>query len=78
MLSVVVFEALSMGVFGVGAYEVYECSIHSWVANFDWAFYVGISGLVSCLFTSLSYLYVGYAIREEYKGYDPFAITYRA
>lgn len=73
-----VFEAFSMGIFGIGAYEVYECSINSWVANFEWAFYVGISGLCTCLFASLSYFYVGYAIREEYKGYDPFSISYRA
>jgi len=74
----VLFEALSIGIFGIGAYQVYECSIHSWVANFEWAFYVGISALHSCLFSALSYFYVGYAIREEYKGYDPFSISYRA
>ena len=73
-----VFEAFSIGIFGIGAYDVYECSINSWVANFEWAFYVGISALHACLFASLCYFYVAYAIHEEYKGYDPFAITYRA
>jgi len=75
---VVVFESLSIGIFGVGAYEVYECSINSWVANFEWAFYVAISAVSTCLFASLSYFYVGYAIREEYKGYDPFSYSYAA
>jgi len=75
---VVVFEAFSIGIFGIGAYHVYECSINSWVARFEWAFYVGISGLCACLFTSLTYFYVAYAIHEEYQNYDPFSITYRA
>lgn len=73
-----VFEAFSIGIYGTGAYHDYECSINSWVANFEWAFYVGISGLFTCCFSSLTYFYVGYAIREEYKGYDPFMHTYRA
>lgn len=74
----VILEAFSMGIFGIGAYYVYECSINSWVANFEWAFYVGICGLAACLFASLSYFYAGYSIREEYKGYDPFSYNYRA
>jgi len=74
----VFFEAFSIGIFGTGAYHVYECSINSWVANFEWAFYVGISGLVACLFASLSYFYVAYSIHEEYQNYDPFSISYRA
>ena len=73
-----IFEAFSIGIFGIGAYHVYECSINSWVANFEWAFYVGISGLVACLCASLCYFYVAYAIREQYKDYDPFTISYRA
>jgi len=78
VLFLVLFETLSVGIFGIGAYQVYECSIHSWVANFEWAFYVAISALHSCLFAALSYFYVGYSIREEYKGYNPFSISYQA
>lgn len=64
-----VFQTFSIGIFGIGAYQVYECSINSWVANFEWAFYVGIAALFNCLIASLGYIYAGYAIREDMKGY---------
>jgi hypothetical protein len=64
-----IFETFSIGVFGIGAYQVYECSINSWVAHYEWAFYVGIAALFNCLIASLAYLFSGYSIREDMKGY---------
>lgn len=65
-----VFETFSIGIFGIGAYQVYECSINSWVANYDWAFYVGIAALFNLLLASLAYIYAGWTIRDDMKGYD--------
>jgi len=65
-----IFQTVSITIFGIGAYQVYECSINSWVANFEWAFYVGISSLFSCLIAAIGYLFSGYSIHEDMKGYD--------
>jgi hypothetical protein len=64
-----IFQTFSIGTYGIGAYREYECSINSWVAHFEWAFYIGIASLFGCLVASCSYLFAGYEIREEMKGY---------
>jgi hypothetical protein len=76
ILIAMVFETLSIGTFGIGAYHVYECSIHSWVAHFEWAFYVGIAALFNCLFAGLAFIFAGNSIREDYKGYTAAPFSY--
>jgi len=66
----VIFQTISITIFGIGAYQVYECSINSWVANFEWAFYVGIASLFSCLIAAIGYIFSGYSIYEDMKGYE--------
>ena len=68
-----VFETFSIGTFGIGAYRVYECSINSWVARFEWAFYIGIAALFNCLLASLTYLYAGWSIRDTMRGYEGYS-----
>lgn len=64
-----IFETLSITVYGIGAYQNYECSLNSWVARFEWAFYVGIAGLFVCLVSSLLLIYGGLILKRDMKGY---------
>jgi hypothetical protein len=64
-----IFETISITIFGIGAYLVYECSLFSWVAHFEWAFYVGIATLFCDLIAGAAFIIAGYNIREDYKGY---------
>jgi hypothetical protein len=70
------FETFAIAIFGIGAYQECEVSLHSWVAHFEWAFFVGIATIFACLIASLTYLFSGCSIHEDYKGYSAAPYTY--
>jgi hypothetical protein len=69
ILIATLFELMSITVFGIGAYRVYEVSLNSWVGRFEWAFYVGIAALFVDSVAGLTFLHAGQKYLREMKGY---------
>lgn len=68
-----IFETFSIAIFGIGAYQVYDVSINSWVARFEWAFYIGIAALFNCFFAGILFIIGGIRMTKEMKGYSSYA-----
>lgn len=68
-----VFETLSILIFGIGAYRVYDVSINSWSARFEWAFYIGIAALFNCFFAGIVFVFGGSRMVKEMAGYASYA-----
>jgi len=73
ILVTTVFETFSIAIFGIGAYQVYDVSINSWVARFEWAFYIGIAAIFNCFFAGIVFIYGGIRMTKEMKGYSSYA-----
>jgi len=70
ILVAVLFELLSIMVFGIGAYRDFEVSINSWVGHFEWAFFVGIAALFVVSAAGVIYIHVGRVWHAEMHGYE--------
>lgn len=68
-----VFETLSILIFGIGAYRLYDVSINSWSARFEWAFYIGIAALFNCFFAGIVFVFGGSRMVKEMAGYASYA-----
>jgi len=65
-----IFELLSITVFGIGAYQQFEVSLHSWVGHFEWAFFVGIAALFVTTVAGIIFIHAGRKFVKEMSGYD--------
>lgn len=65
-----IFEIMSITIYGIGAYRVYDVSINSWVARFEWAFFIGIAAIFICFFAGIVFIYGGLRMVKEMKGYS--------
>jgi len=76
ILVAMLFELLSIAVFGIGAYRQFEVSLHSWIGRFEWAFFVGIATLFVCTIAGIVFVHAGLKFLKEMRGYNsPYGVS---
>jgi hypothetical protein len=76
ILVAMLFEVMSITVFGIGAYQQFEVSLHSWIGRFEWAFFVGIAALFVCTVAGIVFIHAGRKYVKEMRGYDtPYGVS---